>query len=105
MAESLPNLDILSKSQDLGWLILNLTPYKFQPNPDPKKKDLFYIDWQGIEYQEKPGVWTFKGQSHALARSARIPYWFFWRNDTAPSAPVIPIRDYFLVGFEGGGAY
>jgi len=110
MADTTPNTgrsnSILSTGEDLGSLILNLTPYKFAPDPDPKCKDLFHIDWQGVEYQEKPGTWSFKGQTHALARTARIPYWFYWVNHNAPAkTPPIKIRDYFLIGFEGGGAY
>jgi len=95
---------ILSTGTDLGSLIVRLSPYTFAP--PPPGKDLFTIQEDGVEYQEKPGAWYFKGAAHNLARSVRIPYTFYWKNPAADAkADPIEIRDYFLIGFEGGGAY
>lgn len=99
-------VNTLSTGTDLGNLIFSLSPYEFHKDP-AGKKDLVTIDANGIEYQEKPGSWYFKGASHNLARAVRIPYTFFWANKQGNSntPPVLEVKDYFLIGFEGGGAY
>ncbi len=94
------SLRIFSNGQDLGDLILSLSPYTFQKVGN---NDLYEIKGDAIEFQESPGNWTFKGAPHNIARSVRIPYTFYWLNKATNST--IEVRDYFLVGFEGGGSY
>ena len=99
-------LNKFSNGTDLGNLILSLSPYAFQPDPGGSS-DRIWIDSDNVEYQEKPGNWYFKGATHNIARSVRIPYRFYWANQQANpgTPPVVEIKDYFLIGFEGGGAY
>jgi hypothetical protein len=105
-ARQFSGVSTFSTGTDLGNLIFSLSPYAFQPDPNGKK-DLVTIAPDGVEYQEKPGNWYFKGATHNIARSVRIPYTFYWANEQAnkKTPPVVEVKDYFLIGFEGGGAY
>jgi len=58
-------------------LILQLSPYKFEKDPKGSK-DLFWIQWDQVEYEEKPGASHFEGTAHSIVRSIRIPYTFYW---------------------------
>jgi len=42
--------------------------------------------------------WSFKGVPHYIERALRIPYTYTDENG-------VDIRDYILIGYEGGGAY
>jgi hypothetical protein len=51
-----------------------------------------------IEVQVELGTWQFKGTPHFIEKAIRISY-------TYTDASLHTIRDYILVGYEGGGAY
>ena len=85
----------IRKETSLEELIQKLTPY-------PGGSD-YEIDHEGVEYHEKPGGWNFKGIPHGVARAVRVPYTFYWFNEATKST--VEIRDYFLIGFEGGAGY
>lgn len=51
-----------------------------------------------IEQQLDVGNWNFKGVPHFIEKAIRIPY-------TYTDAQGVKIRDYLLIGYEGGGAY
>jgi hypothetical protein len=87
---------ILTRNTDLEDIILYLNPYDAE-------KDSIEIIEDGVEYHDKPGPWNFKNVGHTVNRAIRIPYTFIWKNPTTKEK--IKIRDYFLIGFEGGGAY
>jgi hypothetical protein len=82
-----------SSGTTLEELIRAMNPYKSQGD--------FEVDFEGVEYAEKPGSWYFKGAAEPIARAVKIPYTFVWRVNGQD----VTIRDYLLVGFEGGGAY
>lgn len=94
--------------------------------PDPDSEDaqdhpvVFFLDTTGIEHNEQPGTWIFKSTDHFVDRGLRIPYMYYKDVRSAQQeydavAPVPPakvkyrqlalVRDYFLIGFEGGVAY
>jgi len=51
-----------------------------------------------IEQQLDLGHWAFKDVPHYIEKAIRIPY-------TYTDANGVTIRDYLLIGYEGGGAY
>ncbi len=51
-----------------------------------------------IEQQLDVGGWNFKGVPHHIEKAIRIPYTYY--DDHG-----VQIRDYLLIGYEGGGAY
>lgn len=51
-----------------------------------------------IEQQLDVGTWNFKGVPHFIEKAIRIPYTYIDVNG-------VQIRDYLLIGYEGGGAY
>jgi hypothetical protein len=51
-----------------------------------------------IEQQLDVGGWSFKGIPHHIEKAIRIPYTYV--DDHG-----VLIRDYLLIGYEGGGAY
>jgi len=51
-----------------------------------------------IEQQADVGGWSFKGVPHHIEKAIRIPYTYTDGNG-------VEIRDYLLIGYEGGGAY
>jgi hypothetical protein len=71
----------------------------------PKVEGLLYLlDTSGIEQHEEPGKWHFKYAEHHVERAVRIPYMFYKRTENDDKKAVL-VRDYFLIGFEGGGGY
>jgi hypothetical protein len=56
------------------------------------------------EMHEKPGTWKFKYAEHYVQRAVRIPYLYYRKSETDETIGML-VKDYFLVGFEGGGAY
>lgn len=50
-----------------------------------------------VEQQLDVGNWNFKGVGRHVEKAIRIPYTYVKNGVT--------IRDYILIGFEGGGAY
>ncbi len=85
----------LTRDTTLQDLVEKLTPYA--------GGEEFEIKPEEVEYHEKPGGWNFKGVSHGVARAIRVPYTFYWFNEDTKST--VEIRDYFLIGFEGGAGY
>ena len=61
--------------------------------PDP-----VYENPAVIEQQFDSGNWNFKGVPHFIEKAIRIPYTYVDANN-------VTIRDYLLIGYEGGGAY
>ena len=51
-----------------------------------------------IEQQLDVGGWNFKRVPHHIEKAIRIPYTYY--DDQG-----VQIRDYLLIGYEGGGAY
>jgi hypothetical protein len=51
-----------------------------------------------VEQQLDVGNWNFKGVPHYIEKAIRIPY-------TYVDADNVTIKDYLLIGYEGGGAY
>jgi hypothetical protein len=51
-----------------------------------------------IEQQLDVGGWSFKGVPHHIEKAIRIPYTYY--DDHG-----VQVRDYLLIGYEGGGAY
>jgi hypothetical protein len=51
-----------------------------------------------VEQQFDVGNWNFKGVPHFIEKAIRIPYTYVDANN-------VTIRDYLLIGYEGGGAY
>ena len=51
------------------------------------------------EKQLDVGSWTFKGAPHHIERAIRVAYTY---TDVETGST---IRDYILIGYEGGGAY
>jgi len=49
-----------------------------------------------VEHDYASTYWTFKGTSHYIKKAIRIPYCFTDKDGQK-------VRDYILVGFEGGG--
>lgn len=81
--------------KDLGQLIFDSNPYvKATGAPPHKKQQEFMFDAVEVDYRSYQ--WTFKGGSSYIQKALRIPYCYI--DDDG-----IEIRDYLLVGFEGGG--
>lgn len=107
---------------DLAEYILKANPYKaeFPPAgvwkeayPPPvvtirqtneTHDELFALDSSGIEHEQTPGEWKFKYVDHYVSRAIRIPYMYYRKSDVDATQAVL-IRDYFLIGFEGGHGY
>lgn len=51
-----------------------------------------------VEQQLDVGGWNFKGVPHHVEKAIRIAY-------TYTDDKGVKIRDYLLIGYEGGGAY
>lgn len=64
----------------------------------------YMMDVSGTEMHEKVGQWKFKYADHYVARAIRIPYMYYKKSLAYPKTGVL-VRDYFLVGFEGGMGY
>jgi hypothetical protein len=64
----------------------------------------YSLDFAGNELHERPGEWKFKYADHYVARAVRVPYMYYQKSKADPTIGVL-VRDYFLIGFEGGGAY
>ena len=117
-------------SSDLGDYIFISNPYGAVPPPatvwlmpfpppvlevadtDPKDGALYYLDSTGIEVHERPGKWTFKYADHYVHRGLRIPYMYYKDSGMTETdaqgvvrKKLALVRDYFLIGFEGGVAY
>jgi hypothetical protein len=114
--DDLPNLD-------LGKYIFAANPYKAGRPPEDTWCDWppapvvklvaddcddadaeFLLDASGAELQERPGNWKFKYAEHYVRRAIRMPYLYYQVSDTDPTHGTL-VKDYFLIGFEGGGAY
>jgi len=89
---------------DLGLYIFNANPYVTLPagNTNPpapaprKQKALEVMLEDDVEHDYASTYWTFKGTSHYIKKAIRIPYCFTDKDGQK-------VRDYILVGFEGGG--
>jgi hypothetical protein len=69
-------------------------------NADP----VFALCPSDSEMQDQGAQWKFKYADHFVQRALRIPYMYYRKSAVDPTQGML-IRDYFLVGFEGGGAY
>ena len=76
--------------KDLGQLIFDENPY-FKP---PKKPKLILEETE-VAYRDLE--WYFKNGENYVAKALRIPYTY--TDDRGHE-----IRDYLLIGFEGGGS-
>ncbi len=76
----------------LEQVIRNANPYIQLPG-DPRYENPIVI-----EQQLDVGHWNFKDVSHFIEKAIRIPYTYTDDNG-------VLIRDYLLIGYEGGGAY
>jgi hypothetical protein len=70
-------------------IINNADPYTNAPNFDLNPV---------VEQQLEVGHWHFKGVPYFIEKALRIPYTYVDKNG-------VHIKDYLLIGFEGGGAY
>lgn len=77
-----------------------------------KKGALYFLDTTGLEQHEHPGTWDFKYAEHYVDRALRVPYMYYKESDLSddsgePDAILVfvLVRDYFLIGFEGGAVY
>ena len=110
-------------STELGTYIFGANPYRagwppkgtWKKNPLPSVVKLvvnnpanadakFSLDTRDGELHEEPGNWKFKYAEHYVERAVRIPYLYYKKSDTDESIGIL-VKDFFLVGFEGGGAY
>ena len=82
---------------DLGKLIFDANPYIKATGMPPHKVALEFM-FDETEIDEKGNQWNFKGASSYVGTVLRIPYCY-------KNADGLTIRDYLLVGFEGGGGY
>lgn len=73
--------------------IEDANPYLVGTNPN-----LQYENPIVVEQQLDVGNWNFKGIPHHIEKAIRIPYTYTDDNG-------VRIRDYLLIGYEGGGAY
>ena len=107
---------------DLGTYIFTANPYQAGLPPkdtwsktpipgvvtlvsDPAKADAsFALCPAEAEMQEGPGRWNFKYGEHYVQRALRIPYMYYRKSEVDATQGML-VRDYFLIGFEGGGAY
>jgi hypothetical protein len=96
-------MPLLNEAQ-LGILIFKENPYAkpYTPGtfvlPAPPKVGGMDPDDAQVEKQLNLGTWTFKDTPHYIERAIRIAY-------TYTDAEGVTIRDYLLIGYEGGGAY
>jgi len=74
----------------LEYVIEKANPYTVGAAPT-------YEDPIVVEVQKDVGNWYFKGVGHHVEKAIRIPYTYTKNN--------VVIRDYLLIGYEGGGAY
>jgi hypothetical protein len=77
--------------KDLGQLIFDENPYSAQ---QPPKKFKMFLEETELAYRDLE--WYFKNGENYVAKALRIPYSYTDQNGHE-------IRDYLLVGFEGGG--
>jgi hypothetical protein len=103
----------MANADALGQFILLSNPYKAQANTGPfpapappptlpplPNLDLLYgLCLSEAETQEYSGHWDFKGASHFVRRTIRIPY-MYYRPEVNGGSTLV--TDYLLVGFEGG---
>ena len=75
--------------KDLGQLIFDENPYAAPP-----KKLKLILDETEVAYRDLE--WYFKNGSNYVAKALRIPYIYTDENGRE-------IRDYLLIGYEGGG--
>ena len=75
----------------------------FPSNGQPTDKR-YALDWNGAEMHEKPGLWKFKYGDHYIARGIRVPYMYYSPSPADPNTGML-VRDYFVIGFEGGAGY
>lgn len=119
---ALTSAGLVTPDEDLGKYIFSLNPYNavypppntwatllrtvvpFVPESDPHDY-LFSLDPAGIEHHEQPGDWKFKEADHYVQRAIRIPYKYYKRSGLHPSTEGVIVKDYFLIGFEGGHGY
>ena len=82
-----------SDPKDLGQLIFDENPYSSLQTTAPKKFELMVdeteVDYKGLE-------WYFKNGDNYVKKALRIPYIYKDANNHV-------IRDYLLIGYEGGG--
>jgi len=64
----------------------------------------YMLNPPGCEMHEKTGQWKFKYADHYVARAVRVPYMYYQKSKSDPKTGIL-IRDYFLIGFEGGMGY
>ena len=64
----------------------------------------YVLHYVGSEMHEKVGQWKFKYAEHYVARAIRVPYMYYKPSTSFPSQGVL-VKDYFLIGFEGGMGY
>ena len=74
----------------LEYVIEKANPYTVGAAPT-------YEDPIVVEVQKDVGDWYFKGVGHHVEKAIRIPYTYTKNN--------VIVRDYLLIGYEGGGAY
>jgi hypothetical protein len=67
-------------------------PYTTAPTYEAANNDVV------IEQQLDVGNWNFKGVPHHVEKAIRVSYTYTDENG-------VKIRDYLLIGYEGGGAY
>lgn len=78
--------------KDLGKLIFEANPYI--PKGAPKNFEFMFKD---TEMSYKGMQWYFKNGSNYVGKAMRIPYCFTDEDG-------IEVKDYLLIGFEGGGS-
>ncbi len=72
---------------DLGEMICDRTPYGPMTMPANWKNE---VEWDGL-----PTYWTFRGQSHRVKASIRIP--------VTITVNGFQYRDWLIIGYEGHG--
>ena len=75
----------------LGQLIFDENPYSTQV---PPKQFKVMIEETEVDYKESE--WYFKNGDNYVKKALRIPYCYTDKNGHE-------IRDYLLIGYEGGG--
>jgi hypothetical protein len=74
------------------------------PGPPPEHDPPYMLCTSDTELQENPGNWKFKYGELYVKRAIRIKYMYYKVSDADPTQGML-VNDYFLIGFEGGGAY